>query len=350
MAVHTADVRTAVLNEATVIGSNVREIAARYGVAERTARTWILQARDGTGPAPARPSASAWALLSDWHLGALVESKHMAGRWAYDTRIARERVEKLTRRIVGELRLHGAEHNIERLYLLWAGDIVDGTKAFRGQRYRLELRTCAAQRNFAESLIMPMIEALVSEGVPLVCISCEGNHSRSAFADEEEPDENHETRLFNEIAEQTASEAVRWAIRDYGAEIQDPVTGRVVAVEHGRYMPGSKHGALTPGSFQHVYAASDDAGRKFDAFCVGHRHVPGYWHGRTHLFCNGSLTGYNEFARDRRFRPCLPSQWFFGLTEGGLAWQSQIILGSWPESEPDADTGVLFGPLRDDAA
>lgn len=325
------------VREAATPGLLVKEVANRRGIEVGTLHRWVAEDR------VEKKEASAWLMCSDWHLGALVLAKWMRGRHKYDTDVAKERVAALTYETLARVEALKHRFDVKHLTILWAGDIIDGTKAYRGQRYRLQLTTAGAQRRFAADLILPMLETLASR-LSVSCVACEGNHGRSALMDDEEQGESYETRLFEEVAAEARGLA-QWSVGNYEAENMCPTTGRVVVVEHGRNVPFSKHGSMTPGTFQHAFARQANVGKIVDVFAFGHRHTPAYTHGRPHILANGAMTGYSEFASEHGFRPCLPSQWFFGLTDDGLAWSDQVILGKWEESEAD-EMGMLSGGLE----
>lgn len=332
---YTDEQRAAIVREATLPGANASEVAARHGMPLGTLCRWLSEDRyEGSS----KPVASAWLLASDWHLGALVKSKHMAGRHHYDLNVARARVELLTESVAALLNSHSHTHDIKRLTILWAGDIIDGTKAYPGQQYNICLTSCESQRAFARSVIHPMLDLLASR-LSVSCVAVQGNHGRAALKEPMESADHHELRMFEEIARDLPHLA-SWSVEQFCTEIKCRETGRMVIVEHGQFIPGSKHGGMTPGTLAHVSSRAQDLGMFPDVFAYGHRHTPMLKDGRTTVLCNGSMTGYNDFARNLGFAPCRPAQWMFGLSETGLAWVDLIPLGGWSESAPD-ENGIM---------
>ena len=53
-------------------------------------------------------------------------------------------------------------------------------------------------------------------------------------------------------------------------------------------------------------------------------------------------------AREGCLRPTLPSQWMIGFDVNGLSWMHNIMLGTWPETYMDEQTGMLRGLLQEE--
>jgi len=337
--------RAAFLREASLPGSAIHVVARAHGISSGTAYRWLHEARDADPP----PNAVAVLLCSDWHIGALVEAAEMRGMYAYDTEVCRSRIESLGREVRTLLRLYSDLYTIRRLYLLWAGDILDGTTAYRGQRYRLQLHTPEAQRHWAHNHICRFTEELASEVPETVGIVCAGNHARIGTSDDVPASEDSELRLFTDIARDTVGVPhLTWERHRLGVSFVAQPTGNVVYMEHGQRVPwGGKTSQPTPSTWTHAYQRCMDEGRIAEVVCWGHRHTPAYLHGRPHILSNGCMTGYNEYAREGALRPTLPSQWMFGLSDQGLAWTHNIVLGGWPETYADERTGVLRGTLSE---
>ncbi len=337
--------RAAFLREASLPGSAIHTIARAHGISSGTAYRWLHEARDADPP----PGAVAVLLCSDWHIGALVEAAEMRGMYAYDTTVCRYRIEALARSVRALLRTFASLYTWRRLYVCWMGDILDGTNAYRGQRYRLQLHSPEAQRHWALGHVCQFMVDVASEMPETVGVVCAGNHARIGSADEVPPSEDSELRLFETVAHETVGvPGLSWSReRISSAFVAQPLTHGVY-IEHGQRVPwGGKTSQPTPSTWTHAYQRCMDEGRIFEAVCWGHRHTPAYLHGRPHIISNGCLTGYNEYAREGGLRPTLPAQWLFGLDTNGLAWSHNIVLGAWPETYADERTGVLRGTLSE---
>lgn len=336
--------REAFLREASLPGSAIHTVARAHGISSGTAYRWLHEARDADPP----PSAVAVLICSDWHIGAIVEAAEMRGMYAYDTEVCRTRIEALGREVRTLLRLYSDLYTIRRLYVLWAGDILDGTTAYRGQRYRLQLHTPEAQRHWALGRVCRFMEELASEVPETVGLVCAGNHARIGTSDDVPASEDSELRLFMDVARDTVGVPnLTWERHRLGVSFVAQPTGNVVYMEHGQRVPwGGKTSQPTPSTWTHAYQRCMDEGRIAEVVCWGHRHTPAYLHGRPHIMSNGCMTGYNEYAREGALRPTLPSQWMFGLSDQGLAWTHNVVLGGWPETYADERTGVLRGVLE----
>jgi len=341
---YTDDIRERFRREMSLPGARVCDVAARLGLPiNGTTYRWAMEDRQLSTPQP----MTVCALLSDWHIGAIVESSLMRGMYAYDTDICESRIDTLCREIRSMIALYGKTHRIESVNLLWAGDIIDGINAYRGQRYRLQLTTPKAQRHWALPRLVRFIEDIAAEAIKVTCLVVAGNHGRASAQEEQPAEANEELRLFEEVARATEhlSNVVWW---HHLIGIAFDVLGHGVYVEHGQRVPwGGRASQPTPGTWQHAHNICVDEGRLLEVVCWGHRHTPVYLHGRPHILSNGCLSGYNEFARELHLRPTLPGQWVFGITPAGLVWAHNVVLGTWPETTPDALTSVLSGALHE---
>ena len=341
--------KAGVLADVAATGETHAQIAKRHDIPPGTVSRWVSEAN---ADRVNLPPAVACLLLSDWHIGALVESDDMRGMYCYDTNVCEDRINRLRSEAVAYLKAQAAFWNIKRLYLLWAGDIQDGIHAYRTQRYRLQLQTPRLQRNWAKPRVLDFVDLFAKAVDELVCMVCKGNHTDPGWSDAQPEDECYDTRLFYECAMETRNLTnVAWEIHAYETPFQALPLRHSVYVEHGENVPwGGKASQPTPMTWQHCYNACMDEGRIHEVCCWGHRHTPAYLHGRPNILSNGCLTGYNEYARKGKLRPTLPAQWFFGLSENGLQWVQNIVLGAWPETHPDERTGFLRGDMLEEAS
>lgn len=338
--------RDAFCREAVLPHCDIIATARKHGISSGTAYRWLCEYRHDLE----LPDGVAMLLLSDWHIGAAIEASEMRGMYLYDTTVALNRMQRLADTARCVLRVFGSLYQWKRLYLLFAGDILDGTTAYRGQRYRLQLHTPDAQRHWALNHVCRFVESLASEVPETVGLVCAGNHARIGTSDDVPASEDSELRLFTEVARETSGiPGLSWSVERLGGAFIALPLSHAVYVEHGQRVPwGAKASQPTPSTWTHVYQRCMDEGRIMELCCWGHRHTPAYLHGRPHMLSNGCLTGFNEYAREGCLRPTLPSQWMIGFDANGLAWMHNIMLGTWPETYMDEQTGMLRGLLQEE--
>lgn len=272
------------------------------------------------------------AVLSDLHAGEVVNSDEIDGYNKYDMAIAEMRTEAFFRRTIKVSRNYLAGVQYDGIYLALLGDLVSGDI----HDELVDTNECTTYEAAYEIVpwLVKGIEMFAEEFGRVHVVSAPGNHGRNS----KKP--RHKGRSANN-ADSHISRLVARDMRsadnitfdvpvasDAGWQIYNYVfTG-----EHGDNLqfPGtSEIGALGPvkrGTMR-MSRQAQELGKPFDYSILGHFHqyVPAYTQG---FVMNGSIKGYDEYAKDRKFAPEIAQQALMVVTpEHGITVTAPIFVG-----------------------
>jgi len=250
--------------------------------------------------------------LSDIHYGEVVKASELDGVNSYNLDIADSRIQR-TFDIAGDLLTKYWNGNrAEHIHLCLGGDMVSG--ALHEELKRTDaLQPLASARMVSQRLSEGISGLLNKVKAPMSIYSVPGNHGRTTRKPETKG-----------AAIESLDTMVAWFLEDqfrsrndiqvfYGDSIDClfEVYGRQFLLTHGDRM-GSKGGAGFVGpvatilrGHQKLYADYADRG------IILYRILTGHFHTTSRLplgYSNGSLMGWNDFARDIRARKEISSQ------------------------------------------
>ena len=269
--------------------------------------------------------------ISDVHVGSLVSPEATGGLGGYNFGIFTRRVERY--RLAVQKILRYVPNKIERAYVVFGGDTIEGQTIFRGQQRQTDLgvtqQVVRAYEAFAQLLadLMAMgFEEVVVTGVP-------GNHARIGKWGELAPESNLDLLLLYFLRERFHDvPGIRFHVPETWWALLK-VRGWTFLVAHGDEFKSwlripfygalgfrSRMRELLHESFPREFAADAD----FDYVLVGHHHEPAAFSG---LYLNGSWVGGSEFSLKTLQAGGLPFQQVMGIHEHiGVSWHRKIVL------------------------
>lgn len=239
-------------------------------------------------------------VLSDFHLGAVVESKHNQ----YNVKIAKERLSKLQRKTFETLKRDDAN----KLYISHIGDIIEGhintTGRIESEENAIEqiIRACQYLEEF--------IEPFLQEGYEVLFTNTVGNHSRIVQNKKESlgTNENFE-RLLTVFLGKSFNKFDNYSqIDDEEGVVQLNIKGKEVFCVHADLDKGNNAVARLNNLFN----------TQLDYLIGGHVH--NFFikeHGKAVQFGAGSLMGVNSYAINSRFSG-KPSQLILTFDSDGV--------------------------------
>ncbi len=274
------------------------------------------------------------AFLSDLHAGEVVRAEEMGGYNAYNLRIADMRLQRFFSKTIELARSYFAGVAYDGIVLALGGDLVSGDIHDELEQTN-ELSVLDTTLWVAPRLVAG-IEKLAEEFGYVHVVSAPGNHGRDSKRPRHKGRsahnaDTHIARMAAMVYSQTnPAGPVTFDIPesfDVGFEVQAVRFN----LEHGdnmRFAGTSEIGALGPvkrGTLRKSNQHQQE-GHPFDVALLGHFHqyVPAASQG---FVLNGSVKGFDEYARSWHFKPEPAQQALFVVTpEHGVTTQAPIFV------------------------
>jgi len=240
-----------------------------------------------------KSSATAIALVSDWHYEESVKSSQVNGLNKFNTTIAKERAEKLFRVISQLIGVHQREYQIDNLLLALLGDFISGSIHDDLQESNQIQPTQAIWE--VQKVLASGIEYLLSNtNVNLVIPCSSGNHGRITDKQriQTEYGNSLEILMYNQLEQYFKDEKrVKFIINDSYLTYVD-VYKYSLRFHHGHAL---KYGGGIGGIFIPAFKAISqwDKSKKADWDFFGHFHQ---LKDGGDFISNGSLIGFNSYA------------------------------------------------------
>jgi predicted phosphodiesterase len=267
-------------------------------------------------------------LASDWHWGETVDPDQVGGQNAFNRSIAKKRVKLLGSTILDLCFNHNTNPNYPGIVLCLAGDMITGAihdDLRETNDGPVTLSVMEVQENLI-GLITMLADKFGKVFVPCV----PGNHGRTTIKP------RAKNRVFDSWEWVIYTNLEKWFKDDARVTIHVPnevdahfaIYGHRFMLTHGDTL-GVKGGdgiigALGPIARGAIKVGRSEAqcGRDFDTLLIGHYHTYIPRGDAVPVLANGSLIGYNEYARLLlRAGPAAPKQAFalvhpkWGITE-----------------------------------
>lgn len=301
------------------------ELSLYETTANQPAPTWLRAPKDTKNH-----HGTLVVFLSDTHFGEVVDPGEMNGYNAFNPDIAEQRLERFFQRtaLVAHNYLAGVKY--DGVVLALGGDLVSGD-------IHDELTETNAMSTYQTvEWAVPRLEAgvgLLSEEFGKVhVVSAPGNHGRNTRKPKHKrrSANNADTHIARLLSQRFASSSnVTFSVPD-SIDVDFSVYGYRFSLEHGDQAKGGdgQVGALGPVKRLALRKQTQLAaeGRPFNYMLVGHFHQLVF--GQTQGFVmNGSLKGYDEYARAWHFRPEPAQQALMVCTpEHGITVQAPVIV------------------------
>lgn len=302
---------------------------------------WIAPADDGEVG-----RSVVGCLLSDTHMGEVIEPDEINGVNAFNPDICRDRLKRYFDAACVIGKRWASDTKCEGALLVLGGDLVSGS---------IHEELAATNALTSPEQVVAVVEA-IARGIislrltygRLHVVSVPGNHSRTTH--------KSTAKLYSRLSYDTMAAAMlaerfrgdKNITFQYGPSKDQlvPVFGRTIFINHGDKM-GTKGGMGFAGPMlpivrgtKKVEAQQARFGRRPDLILHGHFHTTG---NAGNVLSNGSVPGYGEYADDLRADPEPPQQWLFllhskwwlrerapiRLDEPGLPEKPRIRVPAW---------------------
>jgi predicted phosphodiesterase len=272
----------------------------------------IIKPQDHVSGAPGYPMT----IWSDWHWGEVVRKDETGGANAFNRRIAFQRVENLVNNTIGLLRDYaGKNPEYPGIWVMLGGDMISGSihEELRETNWGTVEEQAIEVGDVLAGALLRMADEFGTVHVPCVV----GNHGRKAHRPPAKAKvrENREYGVYKSLARQFSSDPRFHFYVPEETDFYFSVYGHRFLLTHGDSL-GVKGGdgiigALGPiarGTIK-VSASERQIGRDLDTLVMGHWHTYIPRSEAVAAIVNGTLKGYDEYARlFLRVRFARPSQ------------------------------------------
>lgn len=230
-------------------------------------------------------------LLSDWHLGAEIDNFINK----YNLEIFKKRLCYLTKRML-EIK---ETHNLQKLHLVFAGDLICGGIH---NINRLESRETITQQIILVAEAISELSYILSKHIPVVSISiCDGNHERVFQKKEDNTKTDNFTNLIREIVK------IRTEHIPNIVYIENKYDNNIIALNVCENNIVAVHGDKEKVN-NAISNLSSLLEKNIDYLLLGHWHSgKEFTIGKSETIVNGSLMGTDEYAKNLRLSS-LPMQ------------------------------------------
>jgi len=275
------------------------------------------------------PEEEAVLVISDVHIGELVDPEETGGLGGYNLEIYNERLAKLESAVREIAAIHRRAYPLRRLRVFFLGDMVDNQTIFRGQAHHIQVgvteQVLIATRTLAASLVR-----LLDSFEEVRCVGIVGNHGRIGMKGEARTHDNWDRIVYEWMRDLTVNQPrITWQIPKAWWAIEE-VLGWRFLVTHGDDI---KSWNSIP------YYGIDRADGRYTKLMAAnqtpyHYFVVGHFHQAADLdavggekIVNGAWPGASPFSLKVLQSASRPSQMFFGVTpKHGISWRYRVYL------------------------
>jgi len=272
-----------------------------------------------------KSEATAFALATDWHLGARIKPEQVNYLNAFDASIGKKRVETLFRNIVSLTDKERQNVKISELVLFLGGDLIDGN-LHMDTALSNEIAQPIEQAVFAQGLVESGLDFLLNHGgfkhITVVC--CDGNHGRITQKQHWNSRQGNslEWYMYYNLARRYQIPELTWRMV-HGLHEYLNVYDKLIRFHHGDTIGFG--GINGPYTYLNRKLGEWDRAIRADYSCQGHLHS--YIPGSRRWVINGSLIGYSPYAQALAGENNPPIQAFFLMDKKrGLTVQIPILL------------------------
>ena len=243
-------------------------------------------------------------LWSDWHVGETVDKRETGGLNEFNRSVFKQRVTRLVGNTILLLREYaGRRPRYPGIWVCLDGDMVSGL--IHQELVETNWGNIADQAYECGNAIVGGLKALAAEfGRVWVVAGCPGNHGRTTLKPTAKGRlDSYDRSIYRAVADQLASDK-RFTVMfvddiDYQFKVYNTkfhlTHGDATGVKGGDGHVGA-YGPIIRG-YQKVKRQEASINRDFDVMILGHWHQYIPWSAPLPVIVNGTLKGYDEFAR-----------------------------------------------------
>jgi predicted phosphodiesterase len=303
------------LTAARLEAQETAELLQRFGhfdSAHAVTPEWITQ----DPPSSATHHATAVLMLSDLHLDEVVNAAEMDGINEYNRAIAEQRVHRVVEGVVKLLKRYVAGVELDGLVLAILGDIITGV--IHDELARTNEAPPSASVVYWVPVLASAILYLRDElGIPIHVPCVDGNHDR--FYGKPHHKQRATTSLawiiYNWLADHLdGEEGITFSLTQSAEQVVTVYNTRLMLSHGDSFRSQGGVGGLYPSLLKWLlrrHQQYSDTSDDFDFALIGH------WHqtlAGQDFFVNGSLKGYDEYAKALGFTFERPQQSLFLVT------------------------------------
>lgn len=284
-----------------------------------------------TLPGPGRVGrAVVGCLLSDLHLGEVIEAREILGVNAYNVEVAAARLRRFFTGVITAGERWGADCSIEGAYVALGGDLISGDiheELLRTNELTSHDQVRAAVREIVAGLL------LIADAFGHVHVACvPGNHGRSTMKQTAKLAAalSYDTMIGSMVADRLGDDGRFTFQISPGIDARTPILGHDILLTHGNAIgTGGGHGFAGPNlpivrGAKKIMAQHASISSEPDLILMGHFHTSSNPGG---VLANGSVPGYSEYGNGLRVSLEPPKQWAFLIHERwGLRERCDLIL------------------------
>ena len=253
-------------------------------------------------------SATAVALISDWHIEERVKPDHISFLNEYTVAIARTRAESVFVNVLKLLEKERTTVGISELVVYLLGDYISND-IHDELMENTELLPIDAIIE-AQRLLVSGLDYLLKHSKCTLTVVCHsGNHARTTQKTRHATEAGHslEYFMYSNLSEHYRKDKRIHFVIPRGYHAYTDINGFVIRSHHGHAL---KYGGGVGGIFIPTYKsiAQWNKGKPADLDVFGHFHQR---KDGGNFLCNGSVIGYNEYALSIKADYELPAQTFF---------------------------------------
>jgi hypothetical protein len=323
--------------------ANVREYMFELKNLPATVPEWTIKNDYSNGRRTKGPSTHGvpTLLLSDFHLGEVVDPEQVFGVNEFNMEIAEARIQELACRTIDLLTKH-LRGNHPGIVLLLNGDFVSGC-------IHEELLITNEQPIMpvvvrAYELLIWFIQRMEKAFGRVQLFCCHGNHSRTFKKPiyKESALSSYDWLIYTMLDHYfTGNDNVNFVVSP-GDDIQFKIYNHSYRMTHGGQFRGGQGflGHIAPVTRGEIRkrTAAESYGQNYDTLIVGHFHSYGLF---KRVICNGSLVGYSEYSMNNNFPYERPQQaLWFTHPENGITFSCPVFCTS--EQQPEGSKWVSW--------
>lgn len=237
-------------------------------------------------------------LFSDVHYGKKIDN--IDGN-TVDIGVIRDRVRKVARSVIKEVKRESAFFNIDQVVIAMLGDLIENAN-FHGveSTKACEFSTSRQVHEAIDSIFFDLLVPIASTGVKVHLPCVTGNHDRwDKDKTYVKPGEDNATYIIYKVVqmlcERSGLKNVTFDIVS-GLYTHTSIYGNVVLYEHGDELRSINRDAMVA----QMGKRQGQIGKVIDFYRVGHWHEPvSYGQGR--IMVNGSVPGQDSYADSKGF-------------------------------------------------
>lgn len=276
-----------------------------------TVPDWMAAAGDGE-----KGRSVIGGLVSDVHMGEVIDPDEIHGTNAYNPDICRARMKRYFEAACVVGKRWAADTHCEGFMLALAGDLTSGS--IHEELAQTNALTSPEQAIASAEVLSAGLIKLRLEYRRVHVVSVPGNHGRTTHKPTAKLYSrlSYDTMIASMLAERFRGDKDITFQVGPAKDQMVPVFGRTVFVSHGDKI-GTRGGMGFAGPMlpivrgtKKIEAQQARLGRRPDLILHGHYHSTG---NAGAVLSNGSVVGYGEYADDLRADPEPPQQWLFLL-------------------------------------